>query len=61
VEERTEDGDIAKLWPFDHVFGRDSSNSYVFDTVGKGIVEAALEGYNTVLFMYGQTSSGITC
>ena len=40
------------------MFGDDSDNQYVFNTVAKPLVASALDGYNTVLFMYGQTSSG---
>ena len=61
VHEVDEDtGEIAKQWPFDHVFGSDCNNEMIFETVGKNLVEAALDGYNTVMFMYGQTSSGKT-
>jgi centromeric protein E len=28
--------------------------------MGSSLVDAALDGYNTVMFMYGQTSSGKT-
>jgi hypothetical protein len=60
VEEMDEEGDLVKAWPFDHAFGNDCDNAMIFKTVGKTLVEQALEGYNTVLFMYGQTSSGKT-
>ncbi len=53
-------GDLTKAWPFDHVFGNECDNQFIFETVGKGLVESALDGYNTVMFMYGQTSSGKT-
>lgn len=47
-----------KTWPFDYVFGPECDNEYVFGCAAKPLVESALDGYNTVLFMYGQTSSG---
>ncbi len=50
---------MAKNWGYDHVFGPGCSNQHIFDTVGASLIESALEGYNTVLFMYGQTSSGM--
>ena len=59
VEELDENQSIVKNWGFDHVFGNECDNQYVFQTVGAKLVDAALDGYNTVLFMYGQTSSGL--
>ena len=60
VDEYDPDGNIVKRWPYDHIFGDNSDNSYIFEQVGTKLVDAALEGYNTVMFMYGQTSSGKT-
>lgn len=59
VQEIVEDG-VGKVWNYDHVFGDDCDNEHVFNTLAKPLVASALEGYNTVLFMYGQTSSGKT-
>lgn len=59
VEELDENEEVTKNWSYDHVFGPECSNQYIFQAVGVKLVDAALEGYNTVLFMYGQTSSGI--
>lgn len=47
-----------KTWPYDHVFGAECSNEYVFNATARKLITNALDGYNTVLFMYGQTSSG---
>lgn len=58
VQELDEQGACLKNWSYDHVFGPDCSNQYIFHTVGSKLVDAALDGYNTVLFMYGQTASG---
>jgi len=52
--------DLEKQWPFDHVFNETCDNEFIFNTIGTRLVEDALIGYNTVLFMYGQTSSGKT-
>lgn len=60
VQELGEEGEVVKLWSYDHVFGPTLSNKFIFDEVGCPLVEAAMDGYNTVLFMYGQTSSGET-
>jgi len=59
VQEILEDGE-GKKWHYDHVFGNHCNNEFVFNTLAKPLVASALEGYNTVLFMYGQTSSGKT-
>lgn len=59
VEELDEHGSIVKVWPYDYVFGHECTNQYIFHSVGAKLIDAALEGYNTVLFMYGQTSSGL--
>lgn len=59
VEELSE-GKEGQKWPYDHVFGDDCNNEVVFNTLAKPLVASALDGYNTVLFMYGQTSSGKT-
>jgi hypothetical protein len=58
VYELDEHDDVVKRWPFDHVFGPLCTNSFIYSAVGRPIVESALDGYNTVMFMYGQTSSG---
>ena len=58
VIEIDENGDMGKIYPYDHTFGHDCSNQYIFQSVGAPLVDAALDGFNTVLFMYGQTSSG---
>jgi hypothetical protein len=58
VEELDENAVAVKHWSYDHVFGPECTNKDVFDTMGLKLVDAALEGFNTVMFMYGQTSSG---
>ncbi|XP_076639078.1 uncharacterized protein LOC143351460 [Colletes latitarsis] len=45
---------------FDHIFDIDASNSDVFNTIVKPIVDAAVNGINGTVFAYGQTSSGKT-
>jgi centromeric protein E len=51
---------VTKNWGYDYVFGPSASNREIFDTVASHLIDSALEGYNTVMFMYGQTSSGKT-
>lgn len=58
VQELDENGTAIKHWSFDRVFGPQSTNKEVFETMGQKLVDGALDGYNTVMFMYGQTSSG---
>jgi centromeric protein E len=55
-----ESSDLVKSWPYSHVFDPSSTNEQIFETVGRNLVESALDGFNTVIFMYGQTSSGKT-
>ena len=50
---------MVKLHSFDYVFGDDSTNQMIFDLTASKLADSALDGFNTVLFMYGQTSSGI--
>ncbi|XP_078032758.1 uncharacterized protein LOC144467717 [Augochlora pura] len=45
---------------FDHIFDTNASNSDVFDSIVKPIVDAAVNGFNGTVFAYGQTSSGKT-
>jgi len=59
VDELNESGQVIKSWSYDHVFGPECSNLYIFNMMGSSLIDAAIEGYNTVLFMYGQTSSGV--
>jgi hypothetical protein len=60
VQELNEEGEVIKHWSYDNVFGPERNNKFIFDTMGATLVDAALDGYNSVLFMYGQTSSGKT-
>lgn len=45
---------------FDRVFNQESTQKEVFDVIGIPLVESSLEGFNSTLFVYGQTSSGKT-
>lgn len=59
MEELDGDGEVSKYWSFDHVFGDHCDNQFIFNTLGAKLVDGAMDGFNTVLFMYGQTSSGM--
>ena len=45
---------------FDRVFSPDTTNSNVFEEVGRPLVTSVLCGYNATLMAYGQTGSGKT-
>eukprot|EP01084_Bolivina_argentea_P264168 447387_1 len=44
----------------DHMFKMSTTQKKVFDLVGRPMVQAVLEGYNSTIFAYGQTGSGKT-
>lgn len=46
-------------YQFDSVFGPDSTQSEVFEQI-RALVTSVLDGYNVVLFAYGQTGAGKT-
>ena len=68
----TKDGNVARLqdpdgrqnggspieFGFDHVYDADSTQLQVYEDVGKPVVDAAFQGFNTTVFAYGQTGSG---
>lgn len=58
VKQMGRNGGAVKFWPFDYVFGSESSTKDVYMAMAKGIVETSLLGYNGVVFAYGQTASG---
>lgn len=49
-----------KQFTFDHVADENTTQSMMFEKVGKPIVEGCLQGYNGTIFAYGQTGSGKT-
>ncbi|CAK9831911.1 Centromere-associated protein E [Anthophora retusa] len=56
----------AKKWGdnngfrFDYIFDTNATNSNVFDSIIKPIVDAAIDGFNGTVFCYGQFHSGKT-
>eukprot|EP00835_Amoeboradix_gromovi_P004875 NODE_411_length_9170_cov_0.431154.p1 type:complete len:588 gc:universal NODE_411_length_9170_cov_0.431154:3425-1662(-) len=48
-----------KSFTFDHVFGTESTQNQIFDNISSNI-DAIIDGYNSTIFVYGQTSSGKT-
>uniref|UniRef100_A0A7M5WTB1 Kinesin motor domain-containing protein n=1 Tax=Clytia hemisphaerica TaxID=252671 RepID=A0A7M5WTB1_9CNID len=49
-----------KQFSYDHVANMETTQEEVFATVGKGIMEAFIDGFNGTIFAYGQTGSGKT-
>jgi hypothetical protein len=44
------------FWSFDENCGTFATQEYVYNKIGKPLVENAFDGYNTCLFAYGQVS-----
>ena len=51
---------LDKLFSFDHVYSEEDTQQMIFEDIGKPMVEACMNGYNTCIFAYGQTGSGKT-
>ena len=49
-----------RIYAFDEVLGPSSTQKSTYDVVGKGAVEAVMEGFNGTVLCYGQTGSGKT-
>lgn len=49
-----------KTFFFDHVFEKSTSQAEVYETGVFSLVEDFMNGFNTTLFLYGQTASGKT-
>ncbi|KAL3657397.1 hypothetical protein V7S43_017716 [Phytophthora oleae] len=59
IEVKAADGSPQKF-TFDHVFGEDTDQKMVFESVAQPVVQDIMAGYNATIFAYGQTSSGKT-
>ncbi|XP_023554941.1 kinesin-like protein KIF27, partial [Octodon degus] len=49
-----------RVFTFDFVFGKNSTQDEVYSTCVKPLVLSLIEGYNATVFAYGQTGSGKT-
>ncbi|XP_006902015.1 PREDICTED: kinesin-like protein KIF27-like isoform X2 [Elephantulus edwardii] len=49
-----------RVFTFDYVFGKSSTQDEVYNTCIKPLVLSLIEGYNATVFAYGQTGSGKT-
>lgn len=47
-------------FPFDNVYGPETSQQEIFDTICNDLVVSVLGGYNATILAYGQTGSGKT-
>ncbi|NWW06286.1 KIF6 protein, partial [Oreocharis arfaki] len=45
---------------FQKIFGQDTKQDVIFDSIAKPVAECVLAGYNGTIFAYGQTGSGKT-
>lgn len=52
--------EVPKPYTFDHVFGSDSLQSYIYEQTAFSLVDSVIEGYNGTIFAYGQTGCGKT-
>ncbi len=48
------------VFMFDRVFDESASQTQLFEEVGRNAVDQVLQGFNSTIFAYGQTSSGKT-
>lgn len=48
------------VFTFDKVFNESATQEDVFSSLGKGITQNCMNGYNSTIFAYGQTGSGKT-
>ena len=47
-------------YQFDHVFDKEAKNQDVYEKIASDVIDSAIDGYNSTIFAYGQTSSGKT-
>jgi hypothetical protein len=50
----------SKSFGFDYAFGTKTTNSDIYNSIGRDIVKNAVAGYNCCILAYGQTGSGKT-
>ncbi|KAI3641021.1 hypothetical protein MIR68_001899 [Amoeboaphelidium protococcarum] len=61
ITAKSTDGKPTPSLRFNHVFGSETNQKEFFDSCGvKVLIEKAVQGYNSCVFAYGQTSSGKT-
>lgn len=55
-----EAGHDLHSFTFDRVYGGDTTQSYLYDSLISDSIKSVLNGYNATVFAYGQTGSGKT-
>ncbi|CAH2015206.1 unnamed protein product [Acanthoscelides obtectus] len=60
IWEADESSRHGEVYIFDHIFNQECTNSDVYGSVVKPLVDSFMEGFNATIFAYGQTSSGKT-
>eukprot|EP00127_Corallochytrium_limacisporum_P005309 Clim_evm40s202 gene=Clim_evmTU40s202 len=50
----------VKKFNYDHVFGPETTQELVYETVAKPVIDHCVAGYNNCIFAYGQTGAGKT-
>ena len=51
---------IGNPYLFDLVFGSDTRNQQIFNSLARPLVDSAMQGFNVTVLAYGQTASGKT-
>jgi len=49
---------LRNKYAFNHVFTPESTQSDVFEAIGKPMIDKVIQGYNASILAYGQTGSG---
>lgn len=48
------------VFTFDRVYNEHATQAKVYETTARDVVESALQGYNSTIFAYGQTGTGMS-
>ena len=60
IEVVSGDNNNLHEFSFDHVLGPETTQSTVFEKIGRPVVDCVMDGFNATIFAYGQTSAGKT-
>ena len=60
LETRKNNKNFSNQFVFDKVFNTDANQDFIYNVVGKEIVNDVMSGYNGTIFAYGQSGSGKT-
>lgn len=59
IDKTTKNQESSKTYPFERVFGANSTQEEVYEEI-RELIRSFLDGYNLCIFAYGQTGSGKT-